>query len=116
MLKTYMVFSRIGGSEEGACLVFAHNVQEARRVAWKENTGVRNMVDDEWVDVAARLLKDKKHLFEQADLEKLAADEAHYIEDPTACKDCGNWCEPINTEGYCPDCQGDIQEEMTRDG
>lgn len=103
-LKPYVVFSREGCSEEENYLVFAHSCQEARKVSWRESE-VREMTDFKWTNVRARLLRGKDYLFSNADPAKLAADEAHGIECPTFCKDCGIWSKPINPEGYCPDCR-----------
>lgn len=37
-LKPYMGYSREGGASEGAVLIFAHSVKEAKREAYKEAT------------------------------------------------------------------------------
>ena len=103
-MNPYMVFSIEGGSPEGACLVFAHNRQEARVVSWKECDWE---ITDEWIDVGVRLLKNADFLFQEADQRKLQADIAHCISAPTSCKDCSMWGYPINLEGYCEDCWDD---------
>ncbi len=108
-LKAYMVYSKEGGSLEGACLVFAHTRQEARKVAWKECNWE---ITDEWIDVGVRLLKESlSFLFLSASPEKIEADIAHCISAPPTCKTCERWGEPINTEGYCPDCWDDIMAD-----
>ena len=102
-MKAYMVFSITGGSPEGACLVFARNLQEARKVAWKECDWE---ITDEWIDVGARLLKEA-FIFEEADKDNLKAGIAHCISAPASCKDCNMWGYPINSEGYCETCAED---------
>jgi len=106
-MKPYMVFSRCCGSREGACLVFAHNRQEACKVAWKECYWE---ITDEWIDVDVRLLKENTDwLFTLSDPAKV--DTAHCISVPVSCQQCNKWGDPINHEGCCPDCWDYIQAQ-----
>jgi len=52
-MKAYMGYSRKAGSEDGACLVFAHNAKEARKLAWVQ---LAEWFDVEWIDVTTRKL------------------------------------------------------------
>ena len=71
-LKIYMGFSRSGGSQEGACLVFARNAKEARQFAFPTIGG---WFDTDWIDCAVKWMKGKDFLYEEADAEKLKAGE-----------------------------------------
>ena len=101
-MKAYMVYSREIGSGEAAYLVFAHSVQEARVVGWDGE------LTDEWIDLAATLMKDSNQLFEQADQSKLKADRPHCIDSPITCKGCNLWGYWLNEKGYCETCYEDI--------
>ncbi len=110
MLRAYMVFSREGGSQEVAILVFAHNGQEARKVAWKESE-IRDITDDMWTDVGVRQLRGD-FFFRDADPEKLARGEPHCNLFSTGCKACELWGSPINSEGYCPECEAEREAQQ----
>jgi hypothetical protein len=105
-LKAYMGYSRAGGSREGACLVFAHNTKEARKLtypvlmSWFDHNG-----SDDWIDTSTNVLKDCKFLFEQANQEKLAAGTAHVIESPKTCIVCEMWGSELNEKGICDGCE-----------
>ena len=90
MLKPYMAFSRDGGPVKGAFLVFAHNIKEAKRVAWPE---AHYMIVDDYIDLGIKLLKGD-HLYKDANQEKLAADIPHVNDSPTSCVRCEMWGEP----------------------
>ena len=87
-LKPYIGVDREGGTEEGACLIFAHNTKEAKKIAypilhgWFEET--------EWINIGIRLLKGE-HYYQEADPAKLAAGIAHVIDDPRTCLGCERW-------------------------
>lgn len=104
-MKPYMAYSREGGSGEGAVLVFAHTVKEAKIEAWGI---VSDNFTDEYTDMAVTWLKDRDFLFEQADPTKLTEDIPHIIESPILCKSCNFWGYKLNEQGYCEDCQGDL--------
>lgn len=106
MLKPYMVFSIIASSIEGACLAFAHNLREAKKIAWK---GCDWEITDEWIDLGVRYIRNGSYLYAQANQEKLLSDTPHCISAPTPCRDCNLWGYPINEQGYCEDCYDDIQ-------
>ena len=100
MLNMYMGFSRGAGSEEGACLVFAHTAKEARKLAHRT---MCDWFDGEWIDTAVRRLRGKPWLMLEADMAKLAEDEPHVIECPATCATCEQWGhEQIG--GHCTNC------------
>lgn len=104
MLKIYMGYDSFAGSEEGACLVFAHNRKEARKIAFPVLQG---WFDSQWIDCTVQWLKDGNQLYSQADQEKLKKDEAHVIESPQCCRNCDLWGEKLNEDGYCEKCAED---------
>ena len=111
-LKPYMGYSREGGSSEGAVLIFAHNVKEAKPIAFK---AIQDWFDTEYIDVAIRWLKNSDFLFKDADQEKLKAGIAHSVDDITSCDDCDNWGERINEQGRCVSCQDEMDENKKLD-
>ena len=100
VLKTYMACD--GDSEQGAVLVFAHTAREAKKVGWPAITGWA--CDAEYTDLRVLLIRDKPHLFEDADKVMLVADKAHANDNPTSCPNCGMWGAKINKDGICEDC------------
>lgn len=110
-LKPYMGYSRECGEDEGAYLIFAHNIREAKRIGYPVMFG--DLVED-YIDMVVRLLKHKDFLFEQVDpwsRDKIAKDEAHIVDDPPCCKSCLTWGYPLNANGFCEDCE---PEEVLR--
>ncbi len=103
-MKPYMAYSREGGSCEGAILVFAHTVKEAKREAWGT---VGEFFTDEYTDMAVNLLRDRDFLLEQADPIKLAQGIPHIIDSPITCEACNLWGYKLNELGYCEDCQSE---------
>jgi hypothetical protein len=113
MLNTYMAFSRNAGPEEGAVLVFAHSVKEARKVGWNALSGD---LTDEYIDFAIRRIRKSPWLFNEANDLKLANDEAHVIDNPKSCGHCGLWgIEPIGNDGFCDPCREEL-EELKKEG
>ena len=99
-MKAYMGYSRGGGAQEGAVLIFAHSAREAKKVAW--GGILSDICDGEYTDAAVRLLK--KEGFDEANQEKLSADIPHVIDNPRTCKGCEMWGVDIQENGYCIDC------------
>jgi hypothetical protein len=102
-MRAYSAFSRTGGQQEGACLVFANSVSQVRVQAWPILQGWS--VCDEWVDIGVKWLKDHEHLLEQADKEKLEKNIPHAIECPKTCKNCEMWGGFPNENGTCSICE-----------
>jgi hypothetical protein len=110
-LKPYMGYSREGGSREGAVLIFAYNLKEAKRLCWPYISGI---FTDEFTDMAVRYLKDHKYLFNQMpkwSKEKLNVGISHVVDSPPCCKSCEIWGYDLNEQGYCPDCQDEIDAD-----
>jgi len=104
MMKAYMGYSRELGVHEGAVLIFAHSVKEAKRVGWGVMSG---MIADEYTDMAVRLIKDD-YMFRQTyqwSKNKLEHDEPHVVDSPPSCKGCELWGFDLNDDGYCSDCE-----------
>jgi len=111
MLNAYMIYSRCGGSELGASLVFAHNVQEARVVGWH---GIGSDLTDQYTDLAANRLRNKPWLFYEALAAKFANDEAHVIDSPKTCRTCECWGQsPIGDDGLCEGCRQDVVDDLS---
>jgi predicted Zn-ribbon and HTH transcriptional regulator len=107
-----MGYSREGGSQEGAALIFAHNLKEAKRVGWP---ALHCIIVDEYTDMAVHLIKDGDYLFRQMpkwSAEKLSTDTPHVVDSPPTCKSCEFWgVGEFNEEGYCPDCADEIEND-----
>ena len=100
-----MIYSRSLGSEEGAFLVFAHLATEARKVGWAYASYT---LTDEYIDLAARRLRNKPWLYKEADQAKLSNGVAHVIDDPVSCSSCFYWgVSPIGEDGLCSDCRAE---------
>ena len=110
-LKPYMGFSRSGGSEEGAVLIFAHTAKEAKSIAFEELKGWCD--NQEWIDVVVNRL-DGEWLYADADQEMLKNNIPHVNNSPTGCKCCELWGLKLNAEEICKDCQQEliISEEV----
>ena len=108
-MNIYMGFSRCNGSYEGAALIFAHSVREAKKVGWRE---CGNLFTDEFTDFSVRLLKDSEWLYQEANQEKLRNDIAHTIDNPHSCKRCECWGQSeILDNGLCEDCNAELEME-----
>ena len=107
MLNTYMAYSRGAGPEEGAFLIFAHSVQEARTVGWKS---FGSDLTDEYIDFTATRIRKSPWLFDEANAIKFANDEPHVIDSPKGCLNCGFWGQsPIGVDGLCEGCREEFE-------
>jgi len=101
-----MCYEKIMGPTDGACLVFAHNVREALRLAhpilsrWWDGY--------ERTDGCADLLRGK-HMYLEADQAKLAAGIPHVIERPKVCAICQHWGFRRNKLGICESCLDEMK-------
>lgn len=103
-LKPYMAYSRSAGAIEGAVLIFAHTLREAKKYAWN-NSLLREFCDD-WIDLGAYLIRDKPWLYDDANQEKLSAGIPHVVDDPRGCEVCETWGgSPIGRDGVCEECR-----------
>ena len=102
-LKPYMVCSRTAGAAEGAILVFAHTVKEARKIGWK--TGwLKDLCDGEWIDLQAYKINSEPWIMKQA-----KSEEPHSIEIPETCHDCLMWGFELDEKGLCESCSEDVK-------
>lgn len=104
MLKAYVGYSHQGGAAEGAILIFAHNLKEAKRTGYPN---LRGWGVDEYTDMRVEWLRDSQYLFDQVpqwSKEKLTRDEAHVIETPPTCKSCHLWGYELDENGLCECC------------
>lgn len=109
MLKPYMVFSNFSGSAEGALLVFAHSVREARKVGWRCFSGE---LTDQYIDFGANLIRNSDFLLAEADIPKLIADEPHGVWNIKSCKWCERWGQSaIGDDELCEDCRAATVKE-----
>ena len=96
-----MGYSRSLGSHEGATLIFAHSVQEAKKIGWQ---GLGSDLTDEYIDFACTIIRDSPWLFSQAKQELLEKDIAHENSNPISCKACEQWGGEMDEDGICRDC------------
>jgi len=113
MLKAYIGYSREGGSVEGAVLVFAHTVKEAKKIGWGT---LAELFTDEYTDMAMDLIREKiDYLSEKNNqkwsIEKIKQDIPHVVNDPVCCKSCETWGYNLDEEGYCEDCAEEAKED-----
>ena len=96
-MKAYMGFDREGGSECGACLIFAANSREARKLAWPI---LDSWFDDaQWIHCAVRWLRElPKHL------KKSDTGKPRVIESPPLCPRCEMWGGELKN-GMCSLCE-----------
>jgi hypothetical protein len=104
-----MVYSRFLTPSEGALLVFAHNVQEARVVGWRATSGVG--LTDDYLDFGACAMKGRDWLFAEANQEKLSQDIPHLVWDIKSCDECEKWGHSqIGDDGLCDECRENAAE------
>jgi hypothetical protein len=111
-MNIYMGYSRSLGAHEGAALIFAHSIREARAVGWR-SCGA--LFTDEYIDFAATRIRNKSWLFGEAIREKLEQDKAHAVDDPRCCRECELWgVSPIGANGRCEDCEFESAAKIER--
>lgn len=112
-LKPYMIFSRTAGPMEGAFLAFAHTEREARKIAGQ----CFLEIVDSYIDIGARLMRNKPWLFDDANAEKLANNVPHLIDNPASCHSCFMWGASEIIGGLCADCAAEpVSYYELRDG
>lgn len=104
-MKIYMGFSSGVGSGEGAVLIFANSVKEAKKLAF--NTYLNDYSDNDWTDLRVRLIKGCDWLWKEKQ-----KDTPHAIESPKSCESCITWggSSEIGEDGFCDDCREEINE------
>ncbi len=114
-LKLYMAFDGACGPAEGAVLVVAHHIREAKKMVYPELL----LWGAEYADIRVRLLRDSQHMMALADQKKLDASEPHVIDSPTVCDYCEYWGYGLEADGRtCPHCEqyaGDLLVKLYRD-
>jgi hypothetical protein len=111
-MRAYMGYAGSGMAHEGACLIFAHDIREAKKLA-------RPVLEEwealeEFTELRVEWLKNKDWIFKEGDPAKLASDEAHVIESPTTCKDCEQWGgSSLDEAGRCEDCAKDYSTNQS---
>jgi hypothetical protein len=97
-MKMYMGYSAELGSCEGAVLIFANSVKEAKKLFWKENP--LDLAED-YIDLRVALIKDKPFLEKQK-----RHDYPHIVDCPDTCNQCETWgISEIGADGLCDDCR-----------
>lgn len=86
----------------GALLVFAHDLKEAKRLAYPAVQDWNRDMD--YIDLYVTWLRNRPWLFKDADPAKLAADIGHVNEEPTGCSSCELWGAELDANGECPEC------------
>lgn len=110
-MNIYMAYSRRLGPLEGAMLVFAHTVREAKKFAY-QCADVSDICGNEYTDLAVNKIRNKDWLYEDADQKKLAAGMPHVVWNMKTCKNCETWGgSPIGEDGLCEECHEDAQWE-----
>jgi hypothetical protein len=96
-----MAYSNGSGPSEGAMLVLARNLKEAKKLAWP----VFNdwSYDAEYTDLYVRRLRNN-HVLALADKEKLLANAEHVVECPIICDSCEFWGNGVDENGNCLSC------------
>jgi len=93
-LKPYMAWA--GEPEDGAVLVFARRLRDARRLAYPF---VRDWTGCDYLEVSARWLRGARSTV----WSESRADYPHVIESPQTCEGCELWGQDL-ADGLCEDC------------
>jgi len=97
VLRAYMVFDRLGGSEDCAVLVYARNAKEARTLGYATLYGYCS--DCLWVDCTTRWLRSGAPYYRDP-----YETVAHVVE-PDVCDHCEYWFESgLDKDGLCESC------------
>jgi len=105
MMKAYMAYDRIAGSDEGACLVIAENTEVAKKLAWPIVLG---WGAESYPDMTVKLLREPNKQARELIAEGVACIE----DDPTCCKKCNMWGGELYEE-QCSIC-GESNEETNK--
>ena len=95
-MKMFMGYDKNIGSSEGACLIFANSIREAKRLAFPV---IQFWFDSEWIDIRVRTLADHEYLRSEQ-----KSEFPHVVESPISCSECGLWITGEIKNGVCPDC------------
>ena len=111
-MKAYIACSREAGSSEGAVLVFAHNIREAKHIARTEPSCLDEILDGAFLDLHIRLIEkaETEYLLNhvpQWSKDKLAKDKPHIVDSPPSCDSCEMWGYVLDENQRCESCADD---------
>lgn len=79
-----------------ACLIFANNHKEAKKLAWGE---IHDWHDAyKYTDVRCHRIKDDSHVM------TLCEKDTPHVADPPSCMNCGLWGLPLDGNNLCERC------------
>ena len=100
-----MGFSRENGPFEGAILIVASSIKEAKRIGAVD--AVMSLFTDEYTDVALKWIRESEGIKAVAplgDQDKIKAGSPHIVTDPECCPECGLWGQGVDMSGDCLHC------------
>jgi hypothetical protein len=106
-MKAYMAHSHVAQPCEGAILIFANSLKEAKKLAWGSHTFLNEICDEDYTDMRVKWLKGKDYIFEQIpdwSKELLKENKSHIVESPNSCETCHHWGLKLNKSGLCEEC------------
>lgn len=104
-MKAYMAYNRVAGQNEGAVLIFANNIKEAKKLAWRSSIGFE--MTNRYIDVVVEIIRNEDYLFKQ-----MVKNTPHCVEEPLSCVRCNMWgTGDISEDGICSSCKEDIDFE-----
>lgn len=96
-MKIYMAYDSYNGPEEGAFLVFANNVPEAKVVSYPI---LSDIFSCDYIDIRVKQIHDANWLYDE-----MTCDEPHCIV-PNYCHECNQWGHlPIGDDDLCEKCR-----------
>ena len=101
-MKAYMAFDADAGSGEGAYLVIAGNIKQAKPMAWPI---LNSWVTESYTRVKVKVMRGAEWRLYPKDLEALKSGKAQVIESPETCPGCDTWGNDILENGYCENCE-----------
>ena len=106
ILKAYIIHA--GDQQEGAALVFAHSLQQAKVIGFQQASVCDGC---EYIDVRGRKIQRPGWLIENA-AKPAMYDRglAHVIDHPPTCEVCGMWYDEL-FDGICEDCSEEREDE-----
>ena len=106
-MNTYMGYGE-SGPEEGAALIFAKTVKEAKKAFWQTCQG---MMFEDYLEMRIKRMRKSDWLFAEADPRKIQASVPHVIDSPRSCQRCEHWGHtPIGIDGNCDDCRTEVNQ------
>lgn len=103
-MKMYMAYAG-DCPEEGALLVFASSVKEAKAVVYPEASC---LLGCEYIEMRVNMLHEEApHLMAAADQDKISKGIPHVVDNPPCCDQCGVWGVgdySLKDDGICIGC------------